>query len=203
MSSLRLQTISGLFVALGLAAAASAAQIDFEAQAVGAGSTLTGNPNLPLIISGITFSGGEILTGELGLVADQTAVYSTAGLIGAGLDSNPLVISFSAPVSNFSLLLANGDAQNTSYIISDNLGDSVNVTLALAGSLGTTAQTVAVAGNGITSVSIRSANSLFWNFAIDNVTSSPATAPEPPTFCVALGGLAFAGCLNVLKRSFA
>jgi hypothetical protein len=60
--------------------------------------------------------------GEIGLNADQTGVYSSEGLFGSG-ETNPLVITFSSPVSGFSIMVANGDVAQ-SYTVADDLGDS-------------------------------------------------------------------------------
>jgi hypothetical protein len=172
-----------------LLAPASASVIDFEAQAQNRGGSFTGVPDAPLTIGIATFTGGELRDGLVNLPADETGVYASQGLFGAG-ETNPLVITFATPVNGFSVFLANGDAQNQSYTVSDNVGDTTAFTLALPGSLSNAARTVALPGSGIQSVSIASANTSFWNFAIDNVTFS--AVPEPlPVFLVP-GGLAAA-----------
>ena len=164
---------------LGTGAPAVADVIDFETQAANAGGFLTGIPDSPLTIGIATFTGGELRQAEAGLPADQTGVYATEGLFGA--DSNPLTITFLTPVAAFSVLVANGDAQNQSYTISDNLGHTITKQLALSGALSGSAATIALPGNGITSVAISSSNSNFWNFGIDNVTFTAAAVPEPAT----------------------
>lgn len=183
------------FLLLTVASApAFATVIDFEAQAANAGGNLTGIPDSPLTIGIATFTAGELRQGLIGLPADQTGVYATQGLFGSG-ETNPLVITFSTPVSGFSLLLANGDAQNQSYTVSDNVGDSTMITLALPGSVNNPAATVSLAGSGITSVSIASANAVFWDFAIDNVTFTEGNAvPEPASGFLLLMGLGLALC---------
>jgi hypothetical protein len=175
------------FLLLALTSApASATVIDFEAQAANRGSNLAGIPDSPLTIGIATFTGGELRNGLINLPADETGVYASEGLFGAG-ETNPLVITFATPVNSFSVFLANGDAQNQSYTLSDDVGDNTTLTLALPGSLSNAARTVALPGSGIQSVSIASANTNFWNFAIDNVTFS--AAPEPmPVFLIS-GGL--------------
>ena len=95
---------------------AAAELINFDSQAVMRGGNLTGIPDSPLMISTAafisttvvftntaTFTGGELLNAEVGLNADQTGVYATEGLFGSG-ETNPLVIAFSAPVSNLVFL---------------------------------------------------------------------------------------------------
>jgi len=98
----------GLLLAFAVVLPVSATVVDFEAQAAGHGGNLTGIPDSPLTIGIATFTGGELLNAEVGLNADQTGVYATEGLFGSG-ETNPLVIQFAAPVSNFSILIANGD----------------------------------------------------------------------------------------------
>ena len=117
--------------------------------------------------------------------ADQTGVYASQGLFGSG-ETNPLVITFAGPVSNFSVFVANGeDVRN--YTVSDNLGDSVTMSLASAGGFG--AGTFALTGNGITTVKITSANADGWDFAIDNVVfTEAAPVPEPRSLLLACAG---------------
>lgn len=189
-----------LLLALAAIVPASATVIDFEAQAAGRGGNLTGIPDSPLTIGIATFTGGELLNAEVGLNADQTGVYATQGLFGSG-ETNPLVIQFAAPVSNFSIFVANGDnVQN--YTVADNLGDSVTMSLAMAGGLGS--GTFSLAGSGITTVDVTSANADAWDFAIDNVTFTEATsAPEPHSLLLLGGGLvilAWLGRRKLLSR---
>jgi hypothetical protein len=168
---------------------AFASVIDFEAQAANRGGNLTGIPDSPLTLGIATFTGGELRDGLINLPADESGVYASEGLFGSG-ETNPLVIVFAVPVSGFSVLVANGDAQNQSYTVSDDLGESTTFPLALSGSLVNAAKTVALSGSGITTVSITSANANFWNFAIDNVTFD--AVPEPGSGFLALGGLGVA-----------
>src|SRR5215469_4966377 len=143
---------SASFCLLLLAAApAFASVVDFQAQAANHGGNLTGIPDSPLTIGIATFTGGELRDGLINFPADETGVYASEGLFGSG-ETNPLVIAFATPVQGFSLLVANGDSQNQSYTVSDNLGDSVSVTLGLSGGLNNAAKTVALSGSGITTV---------------------------------------------------
>jgi hypothetical protein len=165
---------------------AAAAVIDFESQAANTGGNLTGIPDSPLAMGMATFTGGELRDGEIGLIADQTGVYASEGLFGSG-ETNPLLITFASPVSNFSVFVANGDDVR-SYSVSDNLGDSVTMSLATAGGLG--AATFSLPGNGITTVEITSANANAWDFAIDNVTFTTASAtPEPESLLLLAAGV--------------
>ena len=190
MKSLIASASFGLLLTLA-SAPASASVIDFEAQAANRGGNLTGIPDSPLTIGIATFTGGELRSGLINLPADETGVYASEGLFGSG-ETNPLVITFATPVSDFSVLVANGDAQNQTYTVSDELGDSASVTLALSGSLNNAAKTVALSGSDITTVSITSANVSFWNVAIDNVTFS--AVPEPMSVSLVLVGLGVAFC---------
>jgi hypothetical protein len=98
---------------------------------------------------------------------------------------NPLVIHFASPVSNFGIFIANGDDVR-SYTVSDNLGDSVTVSLPSAGGLG--GGTVSLAGNGLTTVDITSANTDAWDFAVDDVTFTQASQVPEPNSLLLLGG---------------
>ena len=178
----------GPFMLLACATAlpAAAAVIDFEAQAANTSGNLTGIPDSPLAIGIATFTGGELRDGEIGLNADQTGVYASEGLFGSG-ETNPLVITFASPVSNFSVFVANGDDVR-SYTVSDNLGDSVTMPLASVGGLD--AATFSLPGNGLKMVDISSANANAWDFAIDNVTFTPATStPEPESLLLLAAGV--------------
>ena len=178
---------SASFCMLLLAAAPGfASVVDFEAQAANHGGNLTGIPDSPLTIGTATFTGGELRDGLINFPADETGVYASEGLFGSG-ETNPLVIAFATPVDNFSVLVANGDSQNQTYTVSDNLGDSATFMLPLSGSLSNSARTVSLPGNGITSVLITSANTDSWNFAIDDVSFS--AVPEPASGLLLAMGL--------------
>jgi len=175
-----------MLLACATALPAAAAVIDFEAQAANTSGNLTGIPDSPLAIGIATFTGGELRDGEIGLNADQTGVYASEGLFGSG-ETNPLVITFASPVSNFSVFVANGDDVR-SYTVSDNLGDSVTMPLASVGGLD--AATFSLPGNGLKMVDISSANANAWDFAIDNVTFTPATStPEPESLLLLAAGV--------------
>ena len=190
-----LRLIPIVAIALLSMAHARAATIDFESQAAGRGGALTGVPDSPLVIGIATFTGGELRHAEIGLPADQTGVYATEGF---GSDGNPLTITFSMPVTSLSLLVLNGEAANQTYTLSDNLGDSVHAQLALPGSLQNSAATLSLSGRAITAVSVQSANTDFWNFAIDNVAFTPV--PEPSTCLLLVGGAGFLACASRRRR---
>lgn len=175
-----------LFLLSSLAVPGIASVIDFDSQAADRGGNLTGVPDSPLTIGAATLTGGELLNAEVGLNADQTGVYASEGLFGSG-ETNPLTITFETSVNNFSVSVLNGDDVRN-YTISDNLGDSITMSLASAGGLG--AATFSLPGSALTSVQIASANADGWDFAIDNVTFTPAAStPEPRPFLLLACGL--------------
>jgi hypothetical protein len=186
----------GTFLLFTLAAAvpARATVIDFEAEAGYRGGNLTGIPDSPLTIDGATFTGGELLSGEVGLNADQTGVYATEGLFGSG-ETNPLLITFATPVQDFSLFVLNGDDAR-SYTVSDNLGESLTNSLPSAGGVG--GAMFSLPGNRITTVMITSANPDAWDFAIDRVSFNTA-APTPEPESLLLLGFGFV-LLGVARR---
>jgi PEP-CTERM motif len=179
------RTLLGAFLLFTLVAAgpARATVIDFEAEAGNRGGNLTGIPDSPLTIDGATFTGGELLSGEVGLNADQTGVYATEGLFGSG-ETNPLLIAFATPVQDFSLFVLNGDDAR-SYTVSDNLGESLTNSLPSAGGVG--GAMFSLPGNGITTVMITSANQDAWDFAIDRVSFNAATPTPEPESLLLLG----------------
>jgi hypothetical protein len=172
-------------IALTTAVPAGATVIDFEAQAINTGGNLTGTPNSPLSIGTATFTGGELRDGEFGLPVDQTGLYASEGLFGSG-ETNPLVVAFASPVKDFSVLVANADHVEN-YTVSDDLGDSLTLTLPGGG---TAASVCSLPGNGITTVDISSSDADAWTFAIDNVAfDTAATAPEPKSLLLLAIGL--------------
>lgn len=171
------------------ATCARADVIDFESQASAGAGRFTGIPDSPLTVGIATLSGGELLRAEFGLPADPTAVYATEGLF--GVESNPLTITFARPVDSFSIQIANGDGQNQSYTLSDDLGDTVTKQLALPGAASGSTATITLPGSGITRVTISSANPDFWNFAIDDVSFNATAAPEPETWGLCAASLLF------------
>jgi hypothetical protein len=166
-----------LYVTTILAIAAATAKADlinFETQGASAPSAFNGALNSPLVIGIATFTGGQLLNNAAGAV-DATAVYATTnGSLLGGAYADPLTITFSQAVSSFSIDITNGFAD--SYTVADNRGGSL--TLAVASN---TTQLFSLTDSGITSVTIGSATTTLWDFAIDNVQFTPAVAsvPEP------------------------
>jgi hypothetical protein len=173
---------------------ATATTIDFDVQAGNRGGNLTGIPDSPLMIGIATLTGGELLSGEVGLNADTTGIYASEGLFGSG-ETNPLVITFTMPVQNFSVFVLNGD-DTRSYTVSDNLGNSITKSLASAGALG--GAEFALPGSGLSTVEISSANADAWDFAVDNLTFTDVTnsTPEPEASLLLSAGL---GLLTAIR----
>ena len=168
--------------------AKAAVLIDFEAQGTSAPSTFNGTLNSPLMIGIATFAGGQLLNHEVS-AADQTAVYATTNVFSGYAD--PLTINFSTAVSGFSIDITNEFAD--SYTVADNFLHSQTAALAA-----NTTDLVTLTDSGITSVTIASATSSLWDFAIDNVQFTPqaAAVPEPSSLlflapaCAAIATLA-------------
>ncbi|HZS56005.1 MAG TPA: hypothetical protein VFA65_16500 [Bryobacteraceae bacterium] len=170
--------------------AITATTIDFEAQGATAPSAFNSTLNSPLVIGIATFTGGKLLKGEVG-GADATAVYATTGFIAGYTD--PLIITFSQPVSNVSLVVTN-ETPDT-YTLMDNLGGSAP--LAIGNNIN---QTLSLNDIGVTQVSISTAAPVNWDFAIDNVsfTTAVTSAPEPLTVLPIAG---FLGVFLLRRRA--
>jgi hypothetical protein len=171
--------IIGICLALNFRAMAS--PIDFENQ----GATNPGvfglnspaNSPLVMVVDGITvtFSGGALLSHVSDLPADETALYGTTSYIGAM--SNPLRITFSAPVDDLVLSLYNGQTANTLYQATDNgIPQQLNLAPNLFG--GDTQINFAGVGSemDISDISGRGT----WDFFIDNLQFDPAVPATVP-----------------------
>ena len=158
--------------------------IDFDSQGL-TGPSLFANASpipqtIPITVSGITvtFNFGVILDQTANLPANQTALYGTASFV-SGM-ANPLVITFSQPVTNFFLNLYNGQTTDATYNVSDNNGNSQNFTLPPNLSSGNTLVGIAATGSTITIEDISGSGS--WDFFIDNVTfNEPLPTPDGGT----------------------
>jgi len=169
-----------------------ATTIDFEAQGATA-SSFNGSLDSPLVIGIATFTGGKLLKNEaFGTPsADTSVVYATNGFISGYTD--PLVITFSAPVSNVSLQVTN-ETPDT-YTLADNVGHSSAVPIG-----NNVNQILSLTDEGVTRVTIATNATVGWDFAIDNVsfTAAPATTPEPAS--IALGSVGMLGIMSARWR---
>ena len=138
-----------------------------------------------------TVSGGVILTNATNLPADETSIYGTAGNasnIGVSLGTgftNPLVVTFPVPISNFFLDVLNGNIIPVAYDLSDNAGNSASFNLApnLNGGLKTVGFAAAGTVVDITAATGQTtATGMTWDFFIDNIHFDeplPTQTPEP------------------------
>ena len=132
-----------------------------------------------------TFSGGTVLTNTVNLPADQTSVYGSI----QGINSNPLTISFSSPVSNFFLDILNGETTAESYTIADNAGHTATFVIPPNLSNGLQFYSLPATGTEVTITS--AAKTGFWDFFIDNVgfNQPTPTVPEPATLALLATGM--------------
>jgi hypothetical protein len=136
------------------------------------------------------------------LPADQTSVYGT---ISTTPNSNPLTITFSAPVTNFFLDILNGETSDETYTIADNVGNSASFVIPPNLSSGLQFFSLAATGTVVTITSAAANGGGFWDFFVDNVgfdqPTPPPGIPEASTWAMILlgfAGLGFAG--NMAKR---
>jgi hypothetical protein len=168
-----------LLLGVGSVAAATTTTIDFE--------TLTGPSTFcppalsPLNIGVATFTGGTVLTAATNLPADQTSVYGTLSTCSSTGYSNTLTITFARPVSDFSVLVVNGNTVTVSYTVADDAGGSVTKSLVANLPAPGGADTFSLPDDGITSVTIGLTTPAgFYDFFIDDVqfTAFPITTAE-------------------------
>jgi len=178
---------TGVTLASAVGATAAPTTIDFESMT--GPSQFCPPPASPLTIGAATFTGGGILTAVEGLPADQSTVYGTTPCAGYLC---PLTITFSSPVSGFSVDVLNGALEPVSYTVTDNLGGSVTKTV--AGSSNSGVETFMLTDDGITSVTIGPTGGCgtFWDFFIDNVRFTVVeAAPTAKSECKDGGWEAF------------
>ncbi len=193
--------ISVVILAASLAVSASATVIDFEDQPAGPSTfAATGGAQTLVYTFGtltVTFSGGVILTNETAQSTDNSNVYATCGICDIGSFTNPLTVTFSAPVQNFQIDILNALAGD--YTMADNSGHSLNFNLATTGgSLAT--EGFAASGTVVTIDYTTAPNA--WDFAIDNVLFNQplSSAPEPASIFTLGSGLLLLVGLGVRKR---
>lgn len=180
-----------------------AESVTFEDQPVGPDVFASAGPAQTLTYTfgalTATFNGGVILTNETSQTTDNSNVYATGAVSVVGGDAsltNPLTVNFSAPIHNFQIQILNG--LSGAYQMTDNVGDSLNFSLATTGG---SIQTEGFAAAG-TQVQINYLDGP-WDFAIDNVTFNQplgtSTTPEPASVLSLGSGLLLLG-LGALRR---
>lgn len=119
----------------------------------------------PLTVGAATISGGQILSQTTFLPGDQTTLYGAAFFCPGC--SSTITITFSRPVSSFSVFVYNGQTFNVTYTVSDDKGGTQTKTLdsnKLSGFA-----TFNLPSTGITQVSVTSSAGSSWDFFIDNI----------------------------------
>ena len=157
--------------------------------------------NIATTIGTVTFSGGVILTAATNLPADETSIYGTAGnaanigvTVGSGF-TNPLVVTFPVPITNFFLDVLNGNVIPVDYQLADNMGNTASFDL--VPNLSGGQKTIGFAATG-TQVTITALNGqstpggITWDYFIDNIHFDeplPNLVPEPGTLGLLAAGL--------------
>jgi hypothetical protein len=189
MHKIPLSLVCLITLLAGSATSLKAAIIDFEAQGASAPSAFNSTLNSPLVIGIAAFTGGQLLNHESGGI-DQTAVYATTSFTGSGGYTDPLTITFSQPINLFSIDVTN--ATPDTFTVADNLSGSQSFSLP-----GSSTHNFSLTDSGITSVTIRSASTTAWDFAIDNVQFTQVTSgvPEPSAMLLLASSLGIMGML--------
>ena len=155
---------------------------------------------IPTSIGTVTLTGGEILTGETDLPADQTSVYGSVLFNNLVVGySNPITLTFPKPINNLFLDLFNGNSDNVLYTLSDNAGNTEMFDLPNNFSGGSSLAGFAATGSVVTIYATPLNTDVPWDFSIDNVTFNEqlpaALAPEPAPAALLAFGLIAAGII--------
>lgn len=127
---------------------------------------------LDALANTVTISGGVFLGSEFDLAAVDTTVYATASTFsnvspGPGVQE-PITITFTEPISDFSVTIFNGLSTSATYQISDNKGDSTTVTLGPNSASDNSQSAFLSNTHGATQVTI-TAIGVPYDFSIDNI----------------------------------
>jgi hypothetical protein len=197
----------GLVCLFAFSSTSAADTIDFESLVGPSTFGAAGNAqtlNIATVIGNVMVEGGVILTNTSNLPADETSIYGTAGnatnigvTVGSGF-TNPLTLTFAAPISNFFLDVLNGNVIDVNYHVADNAGHSADFLLSPNLSGGQTTIGFAATGNIITisaTTGQMTPSGLTWDFFIDNVHFNEAlppglSVPEPASLSLAILGIA-------------
>jgi hypothetical protein len=125
----------------------------------------------PRTVGIATFSGGQLLNETASHPVNQTVIYGTANICTGCLST--ITITFSQPVTDFSVFLMNGQTVTVTYTVQDVDGET-ETTVELAPNAESGAETVVLPGDGITHVTITPSGEFTnWDFLIDNVEFRP------------------------------
>jgi hypothetical protein len=141
---------------------------------------VSGNLSTPGSGNVVTFEGGVLLSHESNLTAVDPTVYATASadyISGASITlQDQITINFQRGIDNFSVKLFNGLTTTANYLIRDDTGDSVTVTLGPNSSSNDAKIVQLLDTHGAKSVTIISLSSGPWDFSIDNIGFNFSTA---------------------------
>lgn len=165
--------VAGICLAMNLRA--QAVPVDFGSEGTTVPGTFALSSADPLVIVAggitVTLSGGALLSQVSDLPADQNTVYGAASYVGAM--SNPLTITFSAPVDDLAFTLYNGQTANTLYAAT---ADGVSQHFSLAPNIFMGSTQISFAGISTSEVDISDVSGRgTWDFFIDNLQFDPAT----------------------------
>lgn len=157
---------------------------------------------------GVLIQGGTILDNTAFLPGNSTAVYGTADFAGAAY-TNPLVITFDSPITNFFMDIFNGNTTTVSYLVEDNMGNSTSFTLDdnTTGAFKTVG--FAATGTIITVLALLPdpPGCCKWDFFIDNIHFNEDLPPElsevplPAALPLFLAGMAGMGWASRRRRT--